>query len=98
VSYDRGSESLLFTVKDNGPGIPPERLRRLLQRDAWHPAGALALLLVEDIAAAHGGRLQIESDTRPGVHFTSVTFTIATPHQREKVSTRSTFDPTADVG
>jgi signal transduction histidine kinase len=88
VSYDRPPGCLLFTVKDNGLGIAPERLRRLLQRDEWHPGGALALLLVEDIAVAHGGRLQVESDTRSSSQFTSITFTIATSRRVEPMATR----------
>jgi signal transduction histidine kinase len=63
-------------VRDNGPGIPSDQLNKLLQREGWHPGSALALLLVEDIAAAHGGRIRIKSRTDPLDHFTSICFTI----------------------
>jgi signal transduction histidine kinase len=75
VSLDAASH-LIIAVRDNGSGISPERLKKLLSRDAWHPGSALALLLVEDIAVAHGGRLDIESKADALDHFTSVRMTI----------------------
>src|SRR4249919_1125514 len=58
VSCDAPSV-LVVSVRDNGPGIPSDQLSRLLQREGWHPGSALALLLVEDIAVAHGGGVRI---------------------------------------
>ena len=75
VSADSES-SLAVCVRDNGPGIPSDQLNRLLQREGWRPGSALALLLVEDIAVAHGGSVRIASSTDPLDHFTSVCFTI----------------------
>jgi len=75
VSCDVQS-GLAVCVRDNGPGIPADQLDRLLQREGWHPGSALALLLVEDIAVAHGGGVRIESRTDPLDHFTSICFTI----------------------
>jgi len=76
VSYDTPTAALRFSVRDNGPGISSDRLKRLLQRGSWHPGGALALLLVQDIAAAHGGSLEIESAAGRDHHFTDVVCTI----------------------
>jgi two-component system sensor histidine kinase BaeS len=67
---------LAVCVRDNGPGIPGDQLSKLLERDAWRPGSALALLLVEDIAVAHGGGVRIQSRTDPHDHFTSICFTI----------------------
>jgi signal transduction histidine kinase len=79
VHVSRDAQSgLAVCVRDNGPGIPADQLNRLLQREGWHPGSALALLLVEDIAAAHGGGVRIESRADPLDHFTSVCFTIPT--------------------
>jgi signal transduction histidine kinase len=78
VSWDGASSILTVSVRDNGPGIPPDRLSRLLTREGWHPGSALALLLVEDIAVAHGGRLEVESKTDQFDHFMAVRFTIPT--------------------
>jgi signal transduction histidine kinase len=71
-----GQSELAIAVRDNGPGIPADRVKTLLRRDRWRPGSALALLLVEDIAVAHGGRLEIETRTDALDHFTNVRFTI----------------------
>jgi two-component system, sensor histidine kinase len=75
VSHDAQSQ-LVIVVRDNGPGISAERLKNLLRRDRWRPGSALALLLVEDIVIAHGGRLDVESKADALHHFTSVRMTI----------------------
>jgi signal transduction histidine kinase len=77
VTWDTARSILTIGVRDNGPGIAPDRLGRLLTREGWHPGSALALLLVEDIARAHGGGLAVESRTDSFDHFTHVRFTIA---------------------
>jgi signal transduction histidine kinase len=64
-------------------------MNTLLDREGWHPGAALALLLVDDIAAAHGGSLQIESQAERSQHFTTVRFTIPAGEP---------FDRTAHVG
>src|SRR5262249_43966911 len=61
VSYEAPRSTVRLSVRDDGPGIPAERLGRLLRRNDWHPGSALALLLVEDIAIAHGGQIAVES-------------------------------------
>ena len=76
VGFGDSSGTLRFSVRDNGPGISAEQLKRLLQRENWHPGGALGLLLVQDIAVAHGGSLAIESQNDREDHFTEVAFTI----------------------
>jgi signal transduction histidine kinase len=76
VGYETVRSELSIAVKDNGPGISPDRLRRLLDRANWQPGSAIGLLLVEDIALAHGGRLHIESRCARADHFTNVLFTI----------------------
>lgn len=79
VSYDAPRSTLLISVRDDGPGIPPDRLKRLLQRADFHAGSALGLLLVEDIAVAHGGRLAVDSRADRLDHFTQVSFTIPVP-------------------
>ena len=78
VSYDIAAATLRFSVRDNGPGISPERLKRLLEREHWHPGSALALLLVQDIAVAHGGSMTVDSRTDREHHFTDIAFTTPT--------------------
>ena len=79
VGYDTSASTLRVSVRDDGPGISSEQLKRLLQRDKWHPGSALALLLVQDIASAHGGTMEIESRVDRENHFTKVVFTIPAP-------------------
>jgi two-component system sensor histidine kinase BaeS len=64
-------------LQDDGPGIPPERIPYLFQRQAGsqHAIG-LSLTLVHDIVSAHGGTVSVESDTDPMTHGTTVTLTI----------------------
>ena len=76
VSYEDSPPRLVISVRDNGPGIPAERLKNLLRRDRWRPGSALALLMVEDIAVAHGGRVDLESKVGALDHFTTIRFTI----------------------
>jgi two-component system phosphate regulon sensor histidine kinase PhoR len=76
VGYDAERATLQVSVRDDGPGIPPDRLKRLLERAIWHPGSALGLLLVEDIAVAHGGGLVVDSSADRVDHFMQVSFTI----------------------
>jgi len=74
VGYERSVSTFTIEVRDDGQGIPAAQLGRLLVRDEWRPGNALALLLVEDIAVAHGGRLEIQASTDPRDHFTGIRF------------------------
>jgi len=76
VAWDRTASVLSVSVRDNGSGMPDSQLTTLFRRERWHPGTALALLLVEDIAAAHGGGITVRSSTDPAQHFTDVRFTI----------------------
>lgn len=67
-------EEVLFFVRDNGPGIPPENLTRLFDR-FWttkegNPLGAgLGLTIAKGIVEAHGGRMWAESEPGEGSRF-----------------------------
>jgi PAS domain S-box-containing protein len=69
---------VVVTVRDNGPGIPPERLEALFglftqgaHREGASPGGlGLGLTISRRLAELHGGRLEAESDwPRPGSEF-----------------------------
>jgi signal transduction histidine kinase len=47
-----GAAQIAIEVQDDGPGIPPEHMKRML-----------TLGLVQDVLTAHGGDLAIESRT-----------------------------------
>ncbi len=70
----------LLTVRDRGPGIPPEELPRLFERwyrgRARYPGSGLGLAIAQAIVQAHGGRIWAESVEGEGC-----TFAVALPRQ-----------------
>ena len=64
TSSDLG-DTAIIEVSDRGPGIPAEQRIRLLEpfqrleRDASVPGTGLGLSIVNDVVAAHGGRVEI---------------------------------------
>jgi len=72
-----GSASVVIEVTDDGPGISPAVVRHLFERGfTTKSAGCgLGLPLVDAIAAAHGGRVEVESVPERGS-----TFRIVIPH------------------
>ena len=66
VNYDHAASEMTIEVKDDGPGIPADTVARLFKRDGLNVQGAgLALLLISDVTAAHGGRVDVRSNTEP---------------------------------
>lgn len=62
----------VITVRDGGPGIPPEIMPRLFDRFASGPSSeglGLGLYLARGIADAHGGTLTVESELGQGTAF-----------------------------
>jgi len=75
VSVQRVEEGVRFSVKDTGPGIPPENLPRLFDRYWQAPATAklgsgLGLFIAKGIVEAHGGTLCVKSQPGDGSVFT----------------------------
>ncbi|HPS63953.1 MAG TPA: PAS domain-containing sensor histidine kinase [Ignavibacteria bacterium] len=68
------SEGTYLYVKDNGIGIPPERLRRLFdssQQDSLRGTGneygsGLGLLICKELIELNGGTIRIESELQKG--------------------------------
>jgi signal transduction histidine kinase len=65
------------SVRDHGPGIPPESQRlifekfgRVSQDGLSKPGAGLGLFIARSIAEAHGGTLDVESDAGAGATFT----------------------------
>jgi signal transduction histidine kinase len=62
ASLDAGRREIVLEVRDDGPGIPEDVVRRVLDR-ASSARGALALRVVRDMVAAQGGSMEIASST-----------------------------------
>ena len=78
VSVDKQGEELVFAVKDNGPGVPPELRGRLFELFATGRKGGtgLGLAIVKKIVDDHHGRIECETGS------TGTTFTIRIPASR----------------
>jgi signal transduction histidine kinase len=71
----RGEDGwVAVSVVDDGPGIPADKVANLFQRGrgVTHGTG-LALMLIQDIAVAHGGSVVVESKTEAFESGTTVT-------------------------
>jgi two-component system NtrC family sensor kinase len=71
--FEATPDRVIFEVADNGPGIPPELLERILEPFfTTKPPGVgtgLGLSLCQGIIDSHGGRLYVESQPRQGTVF-----------------------------
>ena len=85
ITHIDASSDVSISVQDDGPGIPEERMPYLFERrsGAVHADG-LALSLVRQVVAAHGGRIEVESRRDPEVHGTSITIGLPI----ERIATR----------
>jgi signal transduction histidine kinase len=62
IAVSERDETVIITVADNGPGIPPEQREAVLGRTDEgldHPAAGLGLYLVDTLVSQYGGTLQI---------------------------------------
>jgi signal transduction histidine kinase len=79
AGFDPTSTQVTIEVGDDGPGIPADTVTRLFRRDGLNVRGAgLALLLISDICAAHGGTVDVRSNTDVSDHGTIVRMTLPT--------------------
>jgi signal transduction histidine kinase len=76
VTCPAGASELTVDVTDTGRGIPPADAARLLDRTAGTQGRGLALLLIRDIVAAHGGHMAVISSTEAARHGTTFRLTL----------------------
>lgn len=76
ASHDPDGREVAIVVGDDGPGIAEDRLQTMFSRAPEAPGAPLALMMVRDVVAAHGGRFAISSDTTHPDHGTKVTLTL----------------------
>ncbi|NQT40016.1 MAG: sensor histidine kinase [Planctomycetes bacterium] len=79
ISYDRAADTVDLMVRDNGCGIPPEKLPRIFDAyfstksgpDASGKGGTgLGLSMCREIIEAHNGRIRVDSTVGKGTAFT----------------------------
>jgi len=100
---DGGATMLHLTIRDEGPGIPPDQLERVFDR--FHQVAAdgkrrrggtgLGLAICREITEHHGGRIWAESEPGSGATF-HVTLPLAdarTPRTEERMRAARTGAP-----
>jgi signal transduction histidine kinase len=77
VSAAAANGAVRVSVRDTGPGIPPDQQRRIFEKfgrvdvpGASKPGTGLGLFIARSIAEAHGGSLDVSSGAEPGSTFT----------------------------
>ena len=74
VTAAKDNGSLAVSVRDHGPGIPPDAHELIFEKfgrvsGADKPGAGLGLFIARSIAEAHGGTLEVESQTGEGATF-----------------------------
>ena len=86
LAYDAESEMIDLVVRDNGTGIPADKLPRIFEPFYTTKSGpdssgkggtGLGLLLCREIIEAHNGRIRVESTVGKGTSFTLKLPTVA---------------------
>lgn len=98
LSARRDAHKLIFTVHDNGPGIPADRLPKVFGRFETHTSGSrhrgigLGLSIVQAFVELHGGVVKIESLPTRGT-----TVTCVFPLQRGSILTLPLEDDATSI-
>lgn len=90
VTAERAGDQVVFTVDDEGPGIPEDNLETVFERFyTQRPKGAtfgnhsgLGLAICRQIITAHRGTIQAENRVDADGQITGARFTVAVPRQR----------------
>jgi len=74
IAVEKQPEAWLFTVRDNGPGVPAEYLESIFQpfvrlQGSQRPGPGLGLAICRIILERHGGRIWAESTEGSGAAF-----------------------------
>ena len=77
VGISQNNGFCIISVKDNGIGIPADRINNLFRIDTAHktkgtdqePGTGLGLILCKEFIGKHGGRLEVESEVGKGSEF-----------------------------
>lgn len=72
LTADRSAEAVIFSVSDQGPGIPTEMASRVFElfetdpRGSGHRGAGLGLSIVRSFVELHGGKVRIETGIGQG--------------------------------
>ena len=77
VGFDNDKENVIISVKDDGPGIPPEHLKRVFERfyrieksrSKDKGGSGLGLAIVQEIVEAHKSKVMVTSKVGKGTTF-----------------------------
>lgn len=76
ITYQEIRPSVVIEVRDDGPGIPADKLRSLFETAPDRPRVALGLLIVRDFIIAHAGQLEVRGDAGPVGRGTTIRITL----------------------
>ena len=76
ATYNSAGPEVTLEVQDDGPGIAADKLGLLFSDHPNQPRMALGLLMVRDVVAAHGGHVEVHSDTEVFLSGTTVRLTL----------------------
>ena len=101
---ERNDDKVLFTIKDNGMGIPKDKQHHLFtqfyQLDTSatrkHGGSGLGLSICKGIVEALGGKIWLESDTGKGTIF-YFTIPIDTKSETLKIEEQNQFSTTPRI-
>ena len=99
-------DAVVLSVRDEGPGIPPEHLERLFERfyridrarSRDRGGTGLGLSIVKHIAAVHDGRVEVDSEVGRGSEFRLVLPREPRPSDPEPSAEELSEPPRADRG
>ena len=87
ISSSQDNDMVVITVRDEGPGIPPneadaifDRYYRGTEARASVPGTGMGLAIARDIVTAHGGRIWVNASADSGAEF-AFTLPIATSEE-----------------
>ncbi|MCC5789325.1 MAG: cyclic nucleotide-binding domain-containing protein [Opitutales bacterium] len=73
IKHSPGDKEWVFTVADNGPGIPAELKEQIFEPFVTHGkknGTGIGLAIVKNLIEAHGGTIQCQSESGQGTYFT----------------------------